>query len=83
VGRLEPVEGRDLLLALADGASALRRLSRDFAYDHNRFVKRGDRDQAAAIATKHYTRLNRHADLLDAYALSLSKGAELKPDENH
>jgi len=79
---------RDLLPALADGATALKLLARECIY-HERRYARGHRDPDAVNAHARYARLRRHAAMLTAHADELAHDAarakykELRPDEDH
>jgi len=73
---------REILAALADGASALRLLAREFAFDNRRFIALGSRDEAATRAHKHYERLYQHAVMLAELANELAL-APVTPDEDH
>jgi hypothetical protein len=84
---------RDIFAALADGATALRWLAREVAYDANRFVNQGDRDRVAVNAHARYERQRAHALLLDILADELAlvqaqarlnaAAHSLTPDEEH
>ena len=93
---LRPVfdgDPRDIFAALTDGASALRWLAREVAYDANRFVNQGDRDRIAVNAHARYERQRHNALLLDILADELAlvnararfgaAAASVTPDEDH
>jgi hypothetical protein len=84
---------RDIFAALADGATALRWLAREVAYDANRFANQGARDRMAVNAHARYERQRAHALLLDILADELAlvnaraqlnaAAAIVTPDEAH